>query len=117
MIETLIKLQALELKKLQTPLYEEFYNSMNGTCSPSYVDSTFEETTPRYLKLPPKSRSPSRGPVGTPSMAVDAHSTGSPGSNGKRVSNICNASDQTSQDIPLVDGQQEPGSPRCVNDF
>ncbi|XP_015875145.2 mitogen-activated protein kinase kinase kinase ANP1 isoform X1 [Ziziphus jujuba] len=103
--------KALELKKLQTPLYEEFYNSMNGACSPSYVESTCDETTPRYLKLPPKSRSPSRGPMGTPSAVVDAHSTGSPGSNGKRVSNICNASDQSSQDIPVIDGQQEPGSP------
>lgn len=92
------------------------------------MESTCDETTPRYLKLPPKSRSPSRGPVGTPSAAIDIISTGSPGSNGKRVSNICNASDQTSQDTPsppanewkglLVDGQQqEPISPRFVNEF
>lgn len=99
---------------------------MNGTGSPSYVESNCDGTTPRYLKLPPKSRSPSRGPIGTPSAAVDVISTGSPGSNGKRVSNICNASDQTTQDTPsppndwkgrLVDGQQEPSSPRFVNNF
>ncbi|KAL1145513.1 hypothetical protein V6Z11_A11G303100 [Gossypium hirsutum] len=63
--------KALELKKLQTPLYEEFYNSLNLSGSPSFVEKR-EETPPNYLKLPPKSRSPSRGPVGTPSSAADA---------------------------------------------
>ncbi|PON76393.1 Serine/threonine protein kinase [Parasponia andersonii] len=113
--------KALELKKLQTPLYEEFFNSLNAAASPSYVESTSDETTPRYLKLPPKSRSPSRGPVGSPSAAVDSISTGSPGSNSRPVSNICIASDQTSKNSSspplnnlrglLVDAQQEPNSP------
>ncbi|KAL5566092.1 hypothetical protein UlMin_029256 [Ulmus minor] len=113
--------KALELKKLQTPLYEEFFNSLNAAASPSYVDSTCDETTPRFLKLPPKSRSPSRGPIASPSAAVDVLSTGSPGSNGRRASNICSASDQTSKDTPspphsdwkglLADAQQEPNSP------
>ncbi|XP_021817531.1 mitogen-activated protein kinase kinase kinase ANP1-like isoform X2 [Prunus avium] len=111
--------KALELKKLQTPLYEEFYNSLNVVCSPNFLDNSPDETTSRYLKLPPKSRSPSRGPIGTPSAVADALSSGSPGSNGRRVSNIGN--DQTAQDMPspplsnlkglVVDGQQEPGSP------
>lgn len=119
--------QALELKKLQTPLYEEFYNSLNAAASPSYVDSTGDEASPRYLKLPPKSRSPSRGPIGNTSPAVDALSTGSPGSNGRRVSNICTTSDRTLKDTPspprndwkglLVDAQQEPSSPRFVMSF
>lgn len=112
--------KAFELKKLQTPLYEEFYNSL-APCSPSFVESTRDETTPKYLKLPPKSRSPSRGPTGAPSPAVDSLNTGSPGSNSRRVSNIGNASDQSSQDNPspppndwkglAVDAQQEPSSP------
>ncbi|KDP23520.1 hypothetical protein JCGZ_23353 [Jatropha curcas] len=87
--------KALELKKLQTPLYEEFYNSLNAVCSPSFVESSHDETPPNYLKLPPKSRSPSRVPVGTPSAATDSVSTGSPGSNTRRVSNVGNASDQS----------------------
>ncbi|XP_030504291.2 mitogen-activated protein kinase kinase kinase ANP1 [Cannabis sativa] len=113
--------KALELKKLQTPLYEEFFNSLNAVASPTYVESISEETTPRYLKLPPKSRSPSRGPVGSPSGAVDSLSTGSPGSNGRPVSSICNAIDQTLKNTPspppsnmrglAVDAQQEPNSP------
>ena len=115
------------MKKLQTPLYEEFYNSLNAAASPSYVESPGDEASPRYLKLPPKSRSPSRGPMGTTSPAVDALSTGSPGSNGRRVSNICTTSDQTIRGTPspprndwkglLVDSQQEPSSPRFVLEF
>ncbi|XVF31324.1 hypothetical protein REPUB_Repub16aG0135900 [Reevesia pubescens] len=117
--------KALELKKLQTPLYEEFYNSLNLTCSPSFVEHKRDETPPNYLKLPPKSRSPSRGPISTPSSAADAISTGSPGSNSsRRVSNMGNANDQTPQDnlSPqhgdwkglLVDGQPEPSSPSVI---
>ncbi|EEF49828.1 mitogen activated protein kinase kinase kinase 3, mapkkk3, mekk3, putative [Ricinus communis] len=96
--------KALELKKLQTPLYEEFYNSLNSTRSPSFAESSKEETPPNYLKLPPKSRSPSRVPVGTSSAAIDAVSSGSPGSNNRRVSNVGNASDQS---------LEENSSPQC----
>lgn len=115
----------MELKKLQSPLFEEFYNSLNLACSPSFVENKRDETPQNYLKLPPKSRSPSRGPVGTPSSAADAISTGSPGSNNsRRVSNMGDASDQTPQNNSspqhsdlkgiLVDGQPEPNSPRLV---
>ncbi|KAJ6694307.1 hypothetical protein OIU85_005033 [Salix viminalis] len=75
--------KALELKKLQTPLYEEI-------------------------------------PVGSPSTATDAVSTGSPGSN-RRASNVGNASDQASEDNSSpqsndrkglqVDDQPETSSP------
>lgn len=118
------KTQALDLKKLQSPLYEEFYNSLNAAASPSYIETTGGDLSPKYLNLPPKSRSPSRGPVGNVSAAADALSNGSPGSNGKRAaSNTCHASDhQDSKDTPspprndwkglLLDGQLEPNSPR-----
>ncbi|XP_035549297.1 mitogen-activated protein kinase kinase kinase NPK1-like isoform X1 [Juglans regia] len=119
-IQAFLDEKALELKKLQTPLYEEFNNSLL-TCSPSFVKSTCDEATPKYLKLPPKSRSPSQGSTGVPSPAVDALNTGSPGSNSRCVSNNINASDHSSQDIRssplndwkkrLVDDQQEPSSP------
>ncbi|KAL9447348.1 hypothetical protein AB3S75_014918 [Citrus x aurantiifolia] len=97
-IKAFLDAKALELKKLQTPLYEEFYNSLNSACSPSFVESVCDETSPNYLKLPPKSRSPSRAPVGTSPVAVDAVSTGSPGSNGKRASNIGVASNISAQE-------------------
>ncbi|KAL6139239.1 hypothetical protein ACLB2K_064516 [Fragaria x ananassa] len=113
--------KALELKKLQTPLYEEFYNSMNVVGSPSFVDSSPDETTSKYLKLPPKRRSPIRSPIGTPSAVADALGTVSPGSSGRRISNIGNASNQNLKDMSSpphtdrkgfgVDAQQEPGSP------
>ncbi|KAJ7973364.1 Mitogen-activated protein kinase kinase [Quillaja saponaria] len=91
--------KALELKKLQTPLYEEFYNSMYASCSPN-VESRSDESTPKYLKLPPKSRSPSRGPVGTPSKAFDSGNTKSPGTSSRGTPNVGSASDQSPQDIP-----------------
>ncbi|KAB1202260.1 Mitogen-activated protein kinase kinase kinase NPK1 [Morella rubra] len=119
-IKAFLDEKALELKKLQTPLYEEFNNNLLA-CSPSFVESARDETTPKYLKLPPKSRSPNQGSTGGPSPAIDTPNTGSAGSNSRRVSNVGNASDQSSQDIqspPLndpkgrvVDAKQDPSSP------
>lgn len=89
------------------------------------METTRGETTPKYLKLPPKSRSPSQGSTGAPSPPVDALNTGSPGNNSRCVSNIGNKSDCSSQDVPspplsdwkgrLADAQQEPSSPRFVH--
>ncbi|XP_038877020.1 mitogen-activated protein kinase kinase kinase NPK1-like isoform X2 [Benincasa hispida] len=108
-IKAFLDEKALELKKLQSPLYEEFYNSLNESCSPVFIESKQNESTPKYLKLPPKSRSPSRSP-GNPSPALDAFGTDSPGSGSRG-----NANDQRSQLNDwkglLVDGQSESGSP------
>ncbi|GLT56272.1 hypothetical protein SLA2020_293240 [Shorea laevis] len=103
-IKAFLDEKALELKKLQTPLYEEFYNSLNAACSPSVVENTRDESPLNYLKLPPKSKSPSRGPTGSPLAMVDAVSTGSPGSNSRCVSIVGNATDQI---------LQENSSPQC----
>ena len=43
---------------------------------------------PNYLKLPPKSRSPNRFPLGSPYKPVDAASNASPGSGSRRTSNV-----------------------------
>ncbi|BAT88079.1 mitogen-activated protein kinase kinase kinase ANP1-like isoform X1 [Vigna umbellata] len=118
-IKAFLDEKALELKKLQTPLYEEFYNSLNTSCSPN-VDRTSDDTASRnFLKLPPKSRSPNRVPISTPSKAID--NTGSPGSNGQSSSTVGHVNNHTSQDIPasplnewkgvIVDSQQQPSSP------
>ena len=49
--------QALDLKKLQTPLYEEFYNTVNaGSCQEA--DQTSKGKTPASPKLPPRGKSP-----------------------------------------------------------
>ncbi|KAK7332978.1 hypothetical protein VNO80_29738 [Phaseolus coccineus] len=113
-IKAFLDEKALELKKLQTPLYEEFYNSLNTSCSPNVIDSTSDDTASRnFLKLPPKSRSPNRVPISTPSKAID--NTGSPGSNGRSSSTVGHVNNHTSQDIPasplkgvIVDSQQQP---------
>lgn len=122
--EVILNCQALELKKLQTPLYEEFYNSLNVVSSPSLIENRRDETPSNYLKLPPKSRSPARGPAGSPSTAADVVSTGSPGSNSKHVSNIDDGGDHTPQDNSssqvsdwrglLGDAKQESSSLRSV---
>jgi hypothetical protein len=119
-------LQALELKKLQTPLYEEFFNNLNTSCSPNVIDSPSDDNSGRkYLKLPPKSKSPSRMPISSPSKAVD--NAGSPGSNGRSSATVGNVNSHGSQDVPaspvnerkgmVVDSQQEPFSPRFCSIF
>ncbi|KAG4916861.1 hypothetical protein JHK87_054418 [Glycine soja] len=119
-IKAFLDEKALELKKLQTPLYEEFYNSLNTSCSPNVIESTSDDTACRkYLKLPPKSRSPSRVPISTPSKAVD--NSGSPGSNGRSSSTVGHVNNHSPQDIPasslnewkglIADSQQQPSSP------
>ncbi|KAA8545104.1 hypothetical protein F0562_019888 [Nyssa sinensis] len=113
--------KALELKKLQTPLYEEFYNSLNAACSSNFVETICVDSAPSYLKLPPKSRSPNRGGIGTPCAAIDAVGTRSPGSSSRHTSNVGSAGNQSLRDSPspqrndwkelAVDAQQEPSSP------
>ncbi|XP_030534849.1 mitogen-activated protein kinase kinase kinase NPK1 [Rhodamnia argentea] len=94
--------KAMELKKLQTPLYEEFFNSLNTPCSPAFGESKCDENAPSYLRLPPKSRSPSRAAAGTSTTATDGVGSGSPGSNNsRRISNVGNASNQSSPDVGL----------------
>lgn len=106
--------KALDLKKLQTPLYVEFYNSMNA----AVVHNIQDENAPNYLKLPPKSRSPSRVVNGTSHVAVDASNVASPGSCSRRVSNVGSASNQSLRETPsppnhewkelLLHAEQEP---------
>ncbi|KAG2727463.1 hypothetical protein I3760_01G158700 [Carya illinoinensis] len=54
--------KALDLKKLQTPLYEEFYSTMNATSLPGVVQTAHGENALTILALPPKSRSPNQAP-------------------------------------------------------
>ncbi|PNY11898.1 mitogen-activated protein kinase kinase kinase anp1-like protein [Trifolium pratense] len=119
-IKAFLDEKALELKKLQTPLYEEFFNSLNASCSPNVIDSPSDDTPDKkYLKLPPKSKSPSRMPISSPSKPVD--NAVSPGSNGRSSATVGNVNSHGSQDVPaspinerkgmVVDSQQEPFSP------
>nr|XP_027114605.1 mitogen-activated protein kinase kinase kinase ANP1-like isoform X2 [Coffea arabica] len=111
--------KALELKKLQSPLLAEYHNSFNPLCSPNLSDAKGDESASKFLKLPPKSRSPSR----TPSTAVESATDASPGSSSRRVSHIGvrnnedhqqNLSPQTNDLNGNLADTQEPCSP---NDF
>ncbi|CAN8294885.1 unnamed protein product [Cochlearia groenlandica] len=101
--------KAADLKKLQTPLYEEYYNNLS-ICSPSGMESNSgnskrEDSARGFLKLPPKSRSPSRVPFGgSPSRAAETTSNSkSPGSGGSHELNMYN-------DGEIVDTKQESSS-------
>ncbi|XP_022878807.1 mitogen-activated protein kinase kinase kinase NPK1-like isoform X2 [Olea europaea var. sylvestris] len=101
--------KALELKKLQTPLYEEFYNSLNvaGPVSP-----VGEENVSSNNNLPPKSRSPSRMVSRRFSTALDVENSPSPSSCSRRVSNIGDINYQASPDKEL-DSQRDPLTPHA----
>ncbi|KAK9288473.1 hypothetical protein L1049_016930 [Liquidambar formosana] len=113
--------KALDLKKLQTPLYEEFFNTLNAAGPLSAIGASHGENVANILNLPPKSRSPNRVPSRRLSTAVDAANNASPGSRMKRVSNVGGLSNQTLQEIQspqlsewkelTLDAQQEPISP------
>ncbi|KAL6293366.1 hypothetical protein ACE6H2_001508 [Prunus campanulata] len=78
--------KALDLKKLQTPLYEEFFSSMNGVGPPGAIGNADCVRVSNNLNLPPKSKSPSRAPSRRFSTAVDAAGPG------KHIKNISNTS-------------------------
>ncbi|VFQ65246.1 unnamed protein product [Cuscuta campestris] len=77
--------KVLDLKKLQTPLYEEFHNSMNTACTSS--PSSNKENTPNNINLPPKGKSPKRFLSRRLSAAVDIAGNSSTVCS-KRVSNV-----------------------------
>lgn len=115
--------QALDLKKLQTPLYEEFYSTLNASSHPRAVGIANGEN---FLNLPPKSRSPKRLPSRRLSAAVlGAANTASPGRQKDHVSNPNSIQDRALQEIQppqvndwkelLLDAQKERISPRFVN--
>ncbi|OVA06674.1 Protein kinase domain [Macleaya cordata] len=112
--------KALDLKKLQTPLYEEYYNNTFNGASPSPVrGSVKDDAVTNYLKLPPKSRSPSKIASKLPSVPIDSVNTGSPGRYSRHESDIDGVNNQTSREVPsqchewrgLIDSQKDPISP------
>lgn len=109
---SMILCQAMDLKKLQTPL-KEFYNSTMNSASHSRVIGIQDcENVPCNLNLPPKSRSPSRFPSRRFSAMVDAVKTGSPGtkSHTKNASNASGVHVRPLQEIqpPQLSEWQEP---------
>nr|GLL43718.1 mitogen-activated protein kinase kinase kinase NPK1-like [Ipomoea trifida] len=108
--------KALDLKKLQTPLYEEFYNSLNASSTPSPANN--KENVPNNLNLPPKGKSPKRYLSRRLSSAVEIVSKPSAVCHSKRISNIGGFNSEATQDVQsprlgelkefILDSQPEP---------
>lgn len=81
--------QALDLKKLQTPLFEEFFSTLNAAGPQGAIGNANCDRVSNNLHLPPKSKSPSR----TPSRRFSAIVGTVNGSRfGKHTLNVSNAS-------------------------
>ncbi|EEF45362.1 mitogen activated protein kinase kinase kinase 3, mapkkk3, mekk3, putative [Ricinus communis] len=112
--------KALDLKKLQTPLYEEFYNTLNAAGLASAVGSTNTENITNLPTLPPKSRSPKRLPSRRFSI-IEAANTASTRSSNKQILNDSSIHDRALQEIQppqvnewkgmLLDAQKEAITP------
>lgn len=108
-------MQALELKKLQSPLYQ-FYNSLNVSSPPSPFAIGNKENVPSNCNLPPKSKSPNRSGCRRFSTAFDVNYSSSAKSFSRRVSNIGDVHSQASKDVKelLLNSQGEPLTPRSA---
>ncbi|KAF3457180.1 hypothetical protein FNV43_RR01837 [Rhamnella rubrinervis] len=83
--------KAFDLKKLQTPLYEEFYSTLNAADPQSAGGIENGVNVSNNWNLPPISRSPSWASSRRFSAMVDAANTASPGT-GSHTKNVSNAS-------------------------
>ncbi|KAG7996324.1 hypothetical protein I3843_01G153800 [Carya illinoinensis] len=99
--------KALDLKKLQTPLYEEFYSTMNATSLPGVVQTAHGENALTILALPPKSRSPNQAPRRRLPSVVDAANNSRPVSHTKILLNVSGVHDRALQEI------QQPQHSEC----
>ncbi|KAI3889251.1 hypothetical protein MKW92_052981 [Papaver armeniacum] len=116
-IKAFLEEKALDLRKMQTPLVEEYLNTtLNVENDPNAVGNTTEDTVPVFLKLPPKSKSPSKITSKILPPAIDSANSGSPGGCNRLESQIDRFNNQSSSDIPsqvperrgLIDHQSKP---------
>ncbi|XP_004229416.1 mitogen-activated protein kinase kinase kinase NPK1 [Solanum lycopersicum] len=91
--------KAMDLKKLQSPLYEEFLNSMNVSSTPSLAGIGNKENFPSNVNLPPKSRSPKRFISRRLSTATEGACAPSPVTHSKRISNIGGLGNEAIQEL------------------
>lgn len=89
----------MDLKKLQSPLYEEFLNSMNVSSTPSLAGIGNKENFPSNVNLPPKSRSPKRFISRRLSTATEGACAPSPVTHSKRISNIGGLGNEAIQEL------------------
>ncbi|CAA3031481.1 mitogen-activated protein kinase kinase kinase NPK1-like isoform X2 [Olea europaea var. sylvestris] len=108
-IKAFLDEKALDLKKLQTPLYEEFYNSSSVTGPPSPVWTVNKENISDDSNLTPKSRSPNRVANKRLSTAADLEYNSSPGSSSICVGDVNFKASKNVKELP--DSQPRPLSP------
>ncbi|XP_039123521.1 mitogen-activated protein kinase kinase kinase NPK1-like [Dioscorea cayenensis subsp. rotundata] len=102
--------KALDLKKLQTPLYEEFFNSLNSN---EPVGSTSEENCTNNTKLPPKStKSPSRVTTDASATIENPASIINPGNTIARFTRSRSGICRILKEIPFQEAQKESN---CVS--
>ncbi|XP_062199973.1 mitogen-activated protein kinase kinase kinase NPK1-like isoform X2 [Phragmites australis] len=82
-IKAFLDEKALDLKKLQTPLYEEFYNTVNAGCSQG-ADKISKGKFTNSPKLPPRGKSPPSKMRGGASPTCDNLNNTSPESCSKQ---------------------------------
>ncbi|KAM0942679.1 putative mitogen-activated protein kinase kinase kinase STE-STE11 family [Dioscorea sansibarensis] len=100
--------KALDLKKLQTPLYEEFFNSLN-TNAP--IEDTSEANITKNEEVTPKNISaPNQMVTGASVTEVDALHNMGPGNRNAGVSNNSVGISRILREIPRRDAQREPNS-------
>lgn len=119
--------QALDLKKLQTPLFEEFFNTVNAAGPPGEIGNANCDRVSNNLHLPPKSKSPSRAPSRRFSSIVGSVNGSRFGKHTLNVSNASGEHNHILQEIqpsqlserkgPIADPQKESFSARFVMEF
>lgn len=105
----------MDLKKLQSPLYEEFYNSLNVSSIQSPVGTGNKENFPSNINLPPKSKSPKRFLSRRFSTATEGACTPSPVTHSKRISNIGGLGNEAIQELqsPKNNEWKDPLGSQC----
>ncbi|XP_050220270.1 mitogen-activated protein kinase kinase kinase NPK1 [Mercurialis annua] len=91
--------KAFDLKKLQTPLYEEFYNTSNAADAGISAKITSNDSFTNLPNLPPKSKSPKRLPSRRYSILGATTNTASPRSISNQISNDASIHDRVLQEI------------------
>ncbi|XP_050372335.1 mitogen-activated protein kinase kinase kinase NPK1 [Argentina anserina] len=102
--------KALDLKKLQTPLFEEFLSTVNAAGTPGAIGNANSDHASNILHLPPKSKSPSRAPSRRFSSIVGSINGSRFGKHTLNVSNASGVHNHILQEIQPPQPSERKGS-------